>query len=96
MDVIFILALAAVVVPILGTVVWWVGVFLVTRWAIRRVASSQSEFQSMPIDRQIATLRHLQAMGQLGTARQYMSSLDGPVTSEVRSMAAREGISLDF
>jgi len=51
---------------------------------------------SMDIDGMYRTLVHLQQTGQLQLGEQYMNNVEGPVTSELRGMAASEGISLDF
>jgi len=60
------------------------------------IARSLGEFQAMDIDGMYRTLLQLQQTGQYQLGNSYMNSLEGPVTSEIRHMAASEGISLDF
>ncbi len=60
------------------------------------IARSLAEFQELDIDGMYRTLMHLQRTGQFQQGHSYMNSLEGPVTSEIRHMAASEGISLDF
>jgi hypothetical protein len=60
------------------------------------IARSLAEFQAKDIDGMYRTLLHLQQTGQYQLGHSYMDSLEGPVTSEIRNMAATEGISLDF
>ena len=96
MDLFFLLIVAGIVLSVLGTLAWWVVVFLLARAAVKDIAHSVAEFQGMRVQQQVATLQHLQAIGQLNVGRQYMGSVEGPVTSQIRGMAASEGISLDF
>ena len=96
MDLFVLLIILGIGASILGTIVWWVVVFLLARAAFRSLAHSATEFQGMTVQQQLATLQHLQAIGNLDLGRQYMGSVEGPVTSQIRGMAASEGISLDF
>lgn len=96
MDLFIVLIVVGVVLSILGTLAWWVVVFFVARAAIKGIAHSAAEFQGMSVQQQLATLQHLQAAGKLDLGRQYLGSVEGPVTSDIRHMAASEGISLDF
>ncbi len=96
MDFFVLLIIAGVGISILGTLTWWVIVFLLARAAFRALAHTTAEFQGMTVQQQLATLQHLQAIENLNLGRQYMGSVEGPVTSQIRGMAASEGISLDF
>lgn len=96
MDILILLVFVAIGLSILGTIAWWIFIFFVAKAAVTGIARSAAEFQGMTPQQQLATLQQLQAMGRLEVGRSYMSSVEGPVTSEIRSMAAREGISLDF
>lgn len=96
MDFFLFLFIAGIGISILGTIIWWVIVFLVARAALRGLAHTATEFQGMTVQQQLVTLQHLQAIGNLDWGRQYMGSVEGPVTSQIRGMAASEGISLDF
>jgi hypothetical protein len=69
---------------------------LIGRAILNGIARSLGEFQTMDIESMYRTLLHLQQTGQFQTGHNYMSNLEGPVTSEIRHMAASEGISLDF
>jgi hypothetical protein len=96
MDFITIIIILAVLFSIVGGIIWYVFIFLVGRAIVKGIARSLNEFQGMDIDGMYRTLLHLQQTGQIQLGQQYMGSLDGPVTSEIRGMAASEGISLDF
>ena len=64
---------------------------------MKGIAKNLQQFQSMDVDNMYRTLIYLQKTGQLQRGHQYINSLgEGPVTSEIRSVAASEGISLDF
>ena len=63
---------------------------------ITGIARSLAEFQAMDVEAMYRTLLHLQQTGQFQLGQSYMGSLEGPVTSEIRHMAASEGIALDF
>ena len=96
MDLVLVLIVVGILLSMLGTLAWWVIVFFVARAAIKGIAHSAAEFQGMSVQQQLATLQHLQAVGRLDVGRQYLGSVEGPVTSEIRHIAASEGISLDF
>lgn len=96
MDFFTIIIVIGILFSIVGGIIWYIFIFLVGKAIVTSIARSMGEFQAMDIDGMYRTLLHLQQTGQLQTGQQYMGSLDGPVTSEIRGMAAREGISLDF
>ncbi len=96
MDMFTILIILAVLVSVVGGICWYVFIFLVARAVVKGIARSQAEFAAMDIDGMYRTLVHLQQTGQLQMGQQYINNLEGPVTSEIRGMAASEGISLDF
>jgi hypothetical protein len=96
MDFFTIVIILAVLLSIIGGIIWYVFIFLVGRAIVTGIARSLNEFQLMDLDGMYRTLLHLQQTGQLQLGQQYMSSLEGPVTSEIRGMAASEGLSLDF
>ena len=96
MDFITIIIIIAVLLSIVGGIIWYIFIFLVGRAIVMGIARSLEEFQVMDTEGMYRTLLHLQQTGQFQLGQQYMGSLDGPVTSEIRGMAASEGISLDF
>lgn len=96
MDFFTIIIVIAVLFSIAGGIIWYVLIFLAGRAIIKGIARSLEEFQVMDTGGMYRTLLHLQQTGQFQLGQQYMGSLDGPVTSEIRGMAASEGISLDF
>lgn len=96
MDFITIIIIIAVLLSIVGGIIWYIFIFLVGRAIVRGIARSLEEFQGMDTEGMYRTLLHLQQTGQFQLGQQYMGSLDGPITSEIRGMAASEGISLDF
>lgn len=96
MDFFTIIIILSVLASIVGGILWYVFIFLVGRAIVKGIAGNLNEFQRMDIGGMYRTLLHLQRTGQMQLGQQYMGSLEGPVTSEIRSMAASEGISLDF
>jgi len=96
MDIFTIIIIFGVLVSVVAGICWYVFIFLVARAVVKGIARSQAEFMSMDIDGMYRTLVHLQQTGQLQLGEQYMNNVEGPVTSELRGMAASEGISLDF
>jgi hypothetical protein len=96
MDFFTIIIIVGILFSIIGGIIWYVFIFLVGRAIVKGIARNMGEFQAMDVNGIYRTLLHLQQTGQLQTGQQYMGSLDGPVTSEIRGMAASEGISLDF
>lgn len=96
MDLLTIIIIIAVVLSAIGGIFWYVVVFLIGRAVVKGIARNQREFQTMDIDGMYRTLLHLQQTGQFQLGQQYMSDLEGPISSEIRGMAANEGISLDF
>lgn len=96
MDFFTVLFILAIVFSIVGGIIWYVFIFLVGRAIVKGIAGSFEEFQAMDISGMYRTLLHLQQTGQYQLGNQYMTNLYGPITSEIRGMAAREGISLDF
>ena len=97
MDLITIIIIAAVFLSITGSILWYIFIFMVGRAIVKGVARNMSEFQAMDVNGMYRTLIHLQQSGQIQLGQQYMSGLgEGPITSEIRGMAASEGISLDF
>ena len=96
MDLFTIIIVIAVFVSVVGGIIWYIILFLAGRAIVKGIARSLGEFQAMDIDGMYRTLMYLQQNGQFQVGQQYMNSLEGPVTSEIRGMAASEGISLDF
>ena len=96
MDFMTILIIVVVLLSAAGGIVWYVLAFLVGRAVLRGIAGSLGEFQRMDIDGMYRTLLHLQKTGQMQLGRRYMDSVEGPLTTEIRGMAASEGITLDF
>ncbi len=96
MDIFTIIIIIGVLLAVVGSICWYVFIFLVARAAIKGIARSLNEFQTMDVNSMYRTLLHLQQAGKFQVGQQYMNSLDGPVASEIRGMAASEGISLDF
>ena len=96
MDFFTIIIVVAVLFSIVGGIVWYFFIFLVGRAIVKGIARSLNEFHAMDIEGMYRTLLHLQQSGQFQLGQQYMNSLDGPVTSELRGMAATEGLPLDF
>ncbi len=87
----------SVLIPIIGGILWFFFIYKVGKSVIKGIAQSMEEFQEMDVEGMLRTLMHLQQSGQFQVGQQYMGSLgEGPVTSEIRGMAASEGISLDF
>jgi hypothetical protein len=96
MDPFLIIFLIAIVIAVVGGIIWVVFWIFIAKAVVTGIAKSLEEFQAMDVDRMYNTLLHLQQTGQIRIGQQYINSLDGPVTSEIRGMAASEGISLDF
>lgn len=89
--------IAIILIAVIGVVIRGIFMFFVGRTIVRGIARSMSEFQAMDAEGMYRTLLHLQQSGQYQVGQQYMNSLgDGPVTSQIRGMAAAEGMSLDF
>ena len=96
MDFFTIMIIAAIVLTIIGSIIWYVFVFVIAKAALTHIARNLQEFQRMDIDGMYRTLVHLQQSGQYQIGQRYINSVEGPVTSQIRSMAASEGISLNF
>ncbi len=96
MDMFTIIIIIGVLLAAVGGICWYIFIFLVARAFVKGIARSLDEFQTMDVNGMYRTLMHLQQAGQFQTGQRYMNSLDGPLTSEIRGMAAREGISIDF
>ena len=96
MDIFTIIIILVILASIVYGIAWYVFVFLIGRAMLQGIASSLEEFQRMDIDGMYRTLLHLQQTGQYHLGRRYMNNLEGPISSEIRGMAAKEGFSLDF
>lgn len=97
MDLFTIIIIASILLSVLGGVIWFIFIFVVGRAVVKGIARNMKEFEAMDVNGMYRTLLHLQQTGQMQLGQQYMNSLgEGPITSQLRSMAASEGLSLDF
>ncbi len=97
MGLIILIIIFSVLLPIIGGIFWFFFIYKVGKSVLKGIAQSMGEFQEMDVEGMLRTLVHLQQSGQFQLGHQYMGSLgEGPITSEIRGMAASEGISLDF
>ena len=86
-----ILVVFAVVFGAVLNLVFWgaIAFFLVS--VFRGIARNAEQFAQMSPDEQLKTLIYLQQHGQIGRAQQYWGSVEGPVQSEIGSLAAQQG-----
>lgn len=97
MDLFTIIIIASVFLSIIGGIFWYILIFIIGRAVVKGIARNMEEFQAMDVNGMYRTLLHLQQSGQIQLGQQYMNSLgEGPITSQIRGMAASEGIPLDF
>ncbi|UCC81001.1 MAG: hypothetical protein JSW64_06490 [Candidatus Zixiibacteriota bacterium] len=96
MDLFTIIIIIGVLIAVIGGICWYLFIFLVARAVVKGIAKNLDEFMAMDTNGMYRTLVHLQQSGNFRLGQQYMNNLDGPVASEIRGMAASEGISLDF
>jgi len=93
---IIVIVILMIVVGVVFQVLFWGLLILGLAKLTGKIAKDVEEFQAMPNDKKLQTLMMLQRYRQFDQARSYMGSVQGPVESEIRGMAAQEGISLDF
>lgn len=87
----------AVVVGLIAAIGFWSVAIVGGKKLVEIAAKTEEEFLKLPREQQLAVLQALQKRGQTTKARSYFNALgEGPVTDEIRSMAARENISLPF
>ena len=97
MGLFILIIILSVLLPIIGGILWFFFIYKVGQSVAKGIAQSMGEFQEMDVEGMFRTLMYLQQSGQLQLGQQYMGSLgEGPITSEIRGMAASEGLSLDF
>lgn len=84
------------ILGVIGQVLFWGAIILGIAKLTGKIAKSAEEFKNMPREKQLETLIMLQKYRQMSQLNSYMSSVPGPVETEIRSMAAREGIDLKF